>query len=128
MRVHLLAGLASLMVMVPAHANDEDSAKQCSQLFEAEDYEKAFPFCFLAAQRGDTEAQANLGRMYNYGFGVGWDRAEAALVSQGCRAGKCRSAVQSGPDVCLRHRRSQRPRRGRALVSQGCRAGRCSRD
>jgi len=58
-----------------AWANDKGS---CEKLYQARQYERAFPVCSKDARRGGIEAQFKLGAMYSLGQGVKEDASEAA--------------------------------------------------
>ena len=46
------------------------TAQKCPDYYIHEDYTKVLEWCRLAANRGDAEAQSNLGWMYQNGYGV----------------------------------------------------------
>lgn len=61
-------------VFLPAAAA---KGKDCSGLYAAKDFEKAFSVCAKAAQGGDSQAQYTMGLMHNRGEGVAQNSDEA---------------------------------------------------
>ncbi len=53
------------------------AAQKCPDYYIHEDYTKVLEWCRLAANQGDAEAQSNLGWMYQNGYGVIQNNAEA---------------------------------------------------
>ena len=54
------------------------TAQKCQSYHSNKAYANALDSCLRAAEQGDADAQYNLGRMYQNGYGVAQDDAEAA--------------------------------------------------
>jgi len=66
-------GTLCYAVAIPSWAQEE-----CYDAFLSEDWNAAYRLCLPLAERGDVEAQYNLGAMYDAGQGVAKDASQAA--------------------------------------------------
>lgn len=93
----IVAALAGLLAAIaaPASAGTEEDFERAARAHRAGDHAQAAGLWRQLAQRGQVDAQYNLGLMYYHGDGVARDHAEAARWY--------RRAAEQG-DVYARHR------------------------
>lgn len=77
MKAILRIGFLAFAIMAQAVPADAGPLEDGKAAYEREDYATALKFWHPLAERGDAEAQTNLGSMYHFGKGVPQDYAEA---------------------------------------------------
>src|SRR5580704_10557314 len=75
----LMGGAVAFLLMIPAIASDEPGGLKA---FRAGDYETAFKIWKPLADKGDANAQCDLGIMFQKGLGVDRDPAQAFQLFQ----------------------------------------------